>query len=208
MTDNISTPVAAATSLATDEIGGVHYQRIKVTFGPAGTATDVSTSARLPVDVGTSIAATQSGAWTITNITGTITLPTGAATDSSVTAMPAKLPASLGAKTGAASLSIVPASDAGLATAAAQTTAQASFTAIAASAAAVEPFSTGGSVTPSDATVLSGVRGLWVGGAGNLTVTTAGGDVVLNGVPAGTLIPVKATKVKAATTATNISWLG
>lgn len=41
------------------------------------------------------VAATQSGAWNITNITGTISLPTGAATESTLAAMSAKLPAAL-----------------------------------------------------------------------------------------------------------------
>lgn len=211
MTDNVATPVAAGTTLATDDVGGVHYQRIKIAFGADGSATDVTTGAGLPVAVTfpSTQAVTLSGAWNITNITGTVSLPTGASTEATVSAMSGKLPASLGAKTGAASLSIVPASDAGMATSAAQATAQTSFTAIAASTAAVEPFATGGSVTPSDSTTLSNVRGIWVGGAGNVVVTTAGGDVTLNGVTAGTLIPVKATKVKATgTTATNISWLG
>lgn len=48
-------------------------------------------------------------------------LPSGAATESTVAAMSAKLPASLGAKTGANSLSIVPASDATFALVASET---------------------------------------------------------------------------------------
>ena len=36
-------------SLAADDIGGVHYQRVKVTFGVDGASTDVSSSAPLPV---------------------------------------------------------------------------------------------------------------------------------------------------------------
>lgn len=58
------------------------------------------------------IGVTQSGTWTIVGISGTISLPTGAATEATLAAMSAKLPASLGAKTSAASFSIVPASDA------------------------------------------------------------------------------------------------
>lgn len=46
----------------------------------------------------------------------TAPLPTGAATEATLAAASAKLPASLGAKTGAASLSVVPASDAVFAT--------------------------------------------------------------------------------------------
>lgn len=51
MADN--TPQTGANTIATDEIGGIHYQRVKVTFGADGVATDVSADAKLPVDVGT-----------------------------------------------------------------------------------------------------------------------------------------------------------
>lgn len=52
MTDNVA--VAPATGVgtapvATDDIAGVHYQRIKVTFGADGSATDVSGANPLPV---------------------------------------------------------------------------------------------------------------------------------------------------------------
>lgn len=53
MADNIvlnSTNAAGAT-LATDQVGLVHYQRTKVTFGTDGTATDVSVSDPLPVTI-------------------------------------------------------------------------------------------------------------------------------------------------------------
>lgn len=51
MADN--TLQSGSNTIATDDIGGVHYQRVKVTFGGDGVATDVSTSDKLPVDVGT-----------------------------------------------------------------------------------------------------------------------------------------------------------
>lgn len=61
-------------------------------------------------------------------------------------------------------------------------------------------------VTKSDSTVLTTTRALYVGGAGNLTVTMAGSgaDVVFEDVLAGSLLPLRVTKVKAATTATKI----
>ncbi len=65
----------------------------------------------------------------------------------------------------------------------------------------------GAAVTPSDSTDLSFVaRGLWVGGAGDVKVTTANGDTItLSGVQAGTLIPVAVSRVFATlTTATLI----
>lgn len=64
----------------------------------------------------------------------------------------------------------------------------------------------GAAVTPSDTTVLAPTRGLWVGGAGNLTVDFADGttDVLLTAPIVGTIYPISVVKVKAATTATVI----
>lgn len=69
------------------------------------------------------------------------------------------------------------------------------------------PARNGASVTPSDATDLpTASRSLYVGGAGNLSIITTGGDTVaLTGVPAGTLLPICAARVRATgTTATGI----
>lgn len=62
-------------------------------------------------------------------------------------------------------------------------------------------------VTPSDATTFDPpLRSLFVGGAGNVTITGLDGvDAVFTGVTAGSILPVCCTKVKAATTATNIT---
>lgn len=64
----------------------------------------------------------------------------------------------------------------------------------------------GVAVTKSDATILPATRGLWVGGAGNLSVIFADGGsaVSIVGVAAGTLVPIQVTKVMDATTATDI----
>lgn len=62
-------------------------------------------------------------------------------------------------------------------------------------------------VTPSDSTDLSYTsRALYVGGAGNIVVTMAGGgDVTFTAVPAGSILPVRVTRVKStSTTATAI----
>lgn len=61
-------------------------------------------------------------------------------------------------------------------------------------------------VTTSDTTVLSNVRSLWVGGAGNVSVHDQNDNVVtFNSVPAGTLLPISPKRVRAtSTTATNI----
>lgn len=69
-----------------------------------------------------------------------------------------------------------------------------------------KPYRGGVAVTKSDTTVLAPTRGLWVGGAGNLTVDFADGttDVLLTAPNVGTIYPISVVKVKAATTATVI----
>ena len=65
-------------------------------------------------------------------------------------------------------------------------------------------------VTPSDSTPLADVsRYLYVGGAGNLSlIMQDGATVAINGVTAGSLLPVAASQVNATgTTATNITAL-
>lgn len=60
-------------------------------------------------------------------------------------------------------------------------------------------------VTPSDATVLKNVRGLYIGGAGNVAVTMQDGSTAtFTAPPIGTVLPLQVTKVNAATTATLI----
>jgi len=62
-------------------------------------------------------------------------------------------------------------------------------------------------VTPSDANDLTvTTRALFVGGAGNVEVIMAGGEtVVFTGVVAGSILPIRVSRVKAgSTTATNI----
>lgn len=68
MTDNVTVQTGigaslpAGTAIATDNIAGLNYQRIKPTFGVDGTATDVSTTSPLPV-YGSVSPTTQ---WTVT----------------------------------------------------------------------------------------------------------------------------------------------
>ncbi len=61
-------------------------------------------------------------------------------------------------------------------------------------------------VTPSNDTLLTGCRGLWVGGAGTVNVMACNDTAAVSfTVPAGTLLPVFALKVMATgTSATNI----
>lgn len=70
--------------------------------------------------------------------------------------------------------------------------------------------SQGRAVTASDSTVLPVTSAVWVGGAGNLAVVfeDGGSAVTLTGVPAGTLLPIRVTKVMSTnTTATSITAL-
>jgi hypothetical protein len=49
MADNVAITPGSGTAIATDDIGGVQYQRVKVTFGADGSASDVSSGNPLPV---------------------------------------------------------------------------------------------------------------------------------------------------------------
>jgi hypothetical protein len=49
MADNVAITAGSGTSIATDDIGGAHYQRVKPAFGVDGSAVDVSASNPLPV---------------------------------------------------------------------------------------------------------------------------------------------------------------
>ena len=63
-------------------------------------------------------------------------------------------------------------------------------------------------ITPNDSTDLTGVRGLYIGGAGDVSVRMINDPtttVVISTVAAGTLLPVRVTRVMAATTATAIT---
>ena len=60
-------------------------------------------------------------------------------------------------------------------------------------------------VTPSDTTDLSGCRALWIGTGGNVVIKCVDdASAVTLAVPTGTLLPVFAARVMAATTATGI----
>jgi hypothetical protein len=49
MADNLAYTPGSGATVATDDIGGAHYQRIKLAAGADGTAVDVSAAAPLPV---------------------------------------------------------------------------------------------------------------------------------------------------------------
>lgn len=59
-------------------------------------------------------------------------------------------------------------------------------------------------VTKSDITTYAAMRAVYVGTAGDLTVTINGADVVFKNVSSGQLLPISPTKIKAATTAADV----
>lgn len=67
MVDNSTTP-STGLPVASDDVGGFQYQRIKVTFGPDGSASDVTNSNPFPVSIQTD----NSGASTSANQTTVI----------------------------------------------------------------------------------------------------------------------------------------
>lgn len=71
----------------------------------------------------------------------------------------------------------------------------------------VDPASNAAAVTPNDSTDLAATsRALFVGGAGNIAVTMAGGQsITFTGVTAGAVLPIRVTRILlTGTTATNI----
>lgn len=71
----------------------------------------------------------------------------------------------------------------------------------------LSPYTRAVAVTKSDTTLLDPVpRALYVGGVGDVVVDTLGGDadVTFKAVPTGTVLHVRAVRVKAATGATSI----
>lgn len=69
------------------------------------------------------------------------------------------------------------------------------------------PIKDASAVIPNDAADLSSsTRGIWVGGAGDINVDLVGsGTVVIAGVPAGTLLPLRVKRIRSTnTTATLI----
>jgi hypothetical protein len=89
MADNIALKnddVTTIATLRTDEISSVHFATTKLTIGADGTDDGFVSSANpLPVTLASNaisgtVAATQSGTWNVTNVSGTVSLPTGAST--------------------------------------------------------------------------------------------------------------------------------
>lgn len=78
MADNVQIDEGSTTSIAADDIAGVKHQRVKIQFGADGSATDVSSSNKLPVDTGLTQPTTPSDTQPVS--ASSLPLPTGAAT--------------------------------------------------------------------------------------------------------------------------------
>lgn len=101
MADNISITQGSGTATGTDEVAGVHYQKVKwmdPTFGstgPVSTNQGEASQSTLRIvhagDVGVSVNASQTGTWNVTSITNPVEVrQTSGASDSvSVLSMPA-----------------------------------------------------------------------------------------------------------------------
>lgn len=70
MADNVAITAGSGTSVAADDIGSVFYQRVKVSHGADGAATDTSSASPLPVRQGgaTATLANVSGATSSTTL--------------------------------------------------------------------------------------------------------------------------------------------
>lgn len=82
MADNVPITAGSGTSVATDEIAGVHYQIVKQAFGTLDTATLVSASNPFPVTVSNASIPVTGTFWQATQpiSAAALPLPTGAAT--------------------------------------------------------------------------------------------------------------------------------
>jgi len=59
-------------------------------------------------------------------------------------------------------------------------------------------------ISPNDSTNIPVTAGIYVGGAGSVVVVMNGATVTFVGVPAGAILPIRATRVTTASTATNM----
>lgn len=80
MADNYTTNAGTGgDTFGADDIAGVKIPRVKLIIGADG-VNDGDVASGNPLPVTGTVAATQSGTWNVTNVSGTVSLPTGAAT--------------------------------------------------------------------------------------------------------------------------------
>lgn len=106
MADNVAITAGVGTNIATDDVAGVHFQRVKLDIGGDGASSPITTSNPLPVEISGAIPVTIASAIEITNdagnaipVSGTfwqttqpvsaasLPLPTGAATQTTLAAI-------------------------------------------------------------------------------------------------------------------------
>lgn len=89
MADNVAVTAGSGTNIATDDVSSVHYPKMKIALGADGAIDTLVDSGQqtmansVPVVLASDQAAipvSQSGTWNVTNVSGTVSLPTGAAT--------------------------------------------------------------------------------------------------------------------------------
>ena len=103
--------IGNATGAAAFGTGARSAQTLRVTVATDDSVPVTGTFWQATQPVSGTVAATQSGTWNITNVSGTVSLPTGASTEATLAAASAKLPATLGQKAMAASMAVTLASD-------------------------------------------------------------------------------------------------
>lgn len=93
MVDNVTAnPGSGGATFASDDIGGVQYPRMKVTFGEDGSSTDASATNPLPVVVSGAVEITNDAGSAISVSASTLPLPTDAATETTLAALNNKMP--------------------------------------------------------------------------------------------------------------------
>jgi hypothetical protein len=105
--------IGNATGAAEFGTGADSAQTLRVTLSTRAETAATPLSVRLSDGSAflSNLPVSQSGTWNLNNISGTISLPTGAATESTLSSISGKLPATLGQKAMADSLAVVLASD-------------------------------------------------------------------------------------------------
>jgi hypothetical protein len=105
--------IGNATGAAEFGTGADSAQTLRVTLSTRAETAATPLSVRLSDGSAflSNLPVSQSGTWDINDISGTISLPTGAATESTLSAISGKLPATLGSKVAAQSISVVQAPD-------------------------------------------------------------------------------------------------
>lgn len=213
---NLTAP-AAGSALPVDTISATNFPRTKIAFGAEGSATDVSSGDPLPV-TGTFWQATQPVSL------AAVPLATGAATsakqdtlaglvstEATLSALSAKLPASLGAKAASGSLSIVPATSAVFSVAVAQdeyeTVAASQTDQTLGATGAIGDYLAGLLIIP--ATTSPGAVSIKDGAGSAITIFTGGASSVTNLVPFFVPLGAKATGAGwKVTTGANVSAIG